>query len=242
MAAGEIRDPQRNLPRATIGGMLLVLAIYALLNLGYFHALPFADIASANSEKFPGAPAVAARAAGTFLGGTAQAVLAVAMTISAVSAMNGSILTGARVPYAAARDGLAPARLAQLSAVARVPTVSVVIQGALSVIYALSGSFDQLTDALIFASWLFYALNAGSVVMLRRRDPSRPRPFRVPGFPIVPFLFVALAIFLIVNTVWTQPGLSALGLGMTGLGGLVYAIRLRGKARPEAAEDADAAG
>ena len=109
-------------------------------------------------------------------------------------------------------------------------------------VYALSGSFDQLTDALIFASWLFYALNAGSVVMLRRRDPARPRPFRVPGFPVVPFLFVALAILLIVNTVWTQPGLSALGLGMTGLGGVVYAVWLRDKARPAATADDAASG
>jgi APA family basic amino acid/polyamine antiporter len=187
------------------------------------------EVVSSSSDKFPDAPAVAAKVATQFLGGTAQAVLAVAMTISALSAMNGSILTGARVPYAVARDGLAPARLAQLSAVARVPMVSVVIQGALSVLYALSSSFDQLTDAVIFASWLFYALNAGSVVILRRREPGRPRPFRVPGFPVVPFVFVAFAILLIVNTAWTQPGLSALGLGMTGLGGVVYAVWLRGK-------------
>lgn len=232
MAAGEIRDARRNLPRATIFGMIAVLATYALVNLGYFHALPFSEVATASSVAYPDAPAVAARAATQFLGGTAQAVLATAMTISAISAMNGSMLTGARVPYAVANDGLAPAALARLSEGASVPTISVLVQGALSCLLALSGSFDELTDAVVFSSWLFYALNAGSVVLLRRREPGRERPFRVPGFPVVPFVFVALAILLIANTLWTTPKPSALGLGMTALGALVYAAFLRGKARP----------
>jgi APA family basic amino acid/polyamine antiporter len=105
----------------------------------------------------------------------------------------------------------------------------VIVQGALACAFAFVGDFDQLTDAVIFASWLFYALNAGSVLMLRRREPERARPFRVPGFPIVPIAFIGLAILLIGNTIWTTPGPSALGLGMTALGGLVYLVFLRGK-------------
>jgi APA family basic amino acid/polyamine antiporter len=237
MAAGEIRDARRTLPRATVGGMLAVLVTYALVNIGYFHALPFSEVVTASSNAYPDAPAVAARAATQFLGGTAQVVLAVAMTISAISAMNGSMLTGARVPYAVARDGLAPAPLARLSAGAHVPAISVLVQGVLSCLLALSGSFDELTDAVVFASWLFYALNSGSVVRLRRREPDRERPFRVPGFPVVPFVFVALAILLIVNTIGTSPRASALGLGMTALGALVYVAFLRGKARPVGAAD-----
>jgi APA family basic amino acid/polyamine antiporter len=232
MAAGEVRDAQRNLPRATIGGMVVVLATYALVNLGYFHALPFSEVTSSSSTAYPDAPAVAAKAAGAFLGGPAQALLAVAMTISALSAMNGSMLTGARVPYAVARDGLAPSALGRVSSGARVPAIAVLVQGGLSCVLALSGTFDELTDAVVFASWLFYALNAGSVLMLRRREPGRARPFRVPGFPFVPVVFVALAILLIVNTIWTTPRPSALGLGMTALGGVVYAVFLRGKWRP----------
>jgi basic amino acid/polyamine antiporter, APA family len=232
MAAREIRDAQRNLPRATIGGMLAVLAIYALVNIGYFHALPFHEVATARSEAYPEAPAVAARAAEQFLGGTAQVVLAIAMTLSALSAMNGSMLTGARVPYAVARDGLAPGPLARLSAGTRVPVISVLVQGALACGFALWGTFDQLTDAVVFASWLFYALNAGSVVMLRRREPDRPRSFRVPGFPVVPFVFIALATLLIINTIWTSPRPSALGLAMTAAGAVVYLVFLRNRARP----------
>jgi APA family basic amino acid/polyamine antiporter len=236
MAASEIRDPQKNLPRATLGGALAVLAIYALVNIGYFHALPFSEVTSSSSDAFPGAPTVAAKVATQFLGGTAQALLAIAMTISALSAMNGSMLTGARVPYAVARDGLAPQALARLSAGGHVPAISVLVQGGLSCGFALSGSFDQLTDAVVFASWLFYALNAGSVLLLRRREPDRVRPFRVPGFPIVPIVFVVLAILLLVNTIWTTPGPSALGLGMTALGALVYGVFLRNKPRPASGE------
>jgi basic amino acid/polyamine antiporter, APA family len=230
MAAGEIRDPQRNLPRATIGGMLAVLAIYALVNVGYFYALPFSEVVTANSDAYPRAAPVAAKVATQFLGGTAQVVLALAMTLSALSAMNGSMLTGARVPYAVARDGLAPGVLARLSAGARVPHVAVLVQGAMACAFALTGSFDQLTNAVVFASWLFYALNAGSVILLRQEAPDRERPFRVPGFPVVPVAFMVLAVLLLANTIWTQPVPSAWGLGMTALGALVYLAFLHGRA------------
>ena len=221
MAAGEVRDPQRNLPRALVWGTLGVFAVYALVNVGYFHALPFAEVAA------PSTASIAQRTASQFLGGPAQALLAAAMAISAISAMNGSMLTGARVPYAVAADGLAPRALARLAEGARVPATSVLVQGGIACMYALSGTFDQLTDAVVFASWLFYALNAGTVVLLRRRIPDRPRPFRVPGYPVVPFGFMALALLLLVNTVVTAPGPSALGLGMTALGALVFALFLR---------------
>jgi APA family basic amino acid/polyamine antiporter len=230
MAAGEVRDPAKNLPRAIVGGALAVFAIYALVNLGYFHALPLSEITTSSSTAYPDAPALGQKVATQFLGGTAQLVLAAAMTISALSAMNGSMLTGARVPYAVARDGLAPARLAHVSAGSRVPVTAVLVQGALSCVLAASAKFDQLTDAVVFASWLFYALNAGSVLMLRTRLPGHARPFRVPGFPVVPVVFMALALLLLVNTVFTAPKPSALGLGTTALGALVYGVVYRRRA------------
>ncbi len=141
------------------------------------------------------------------------------------------------MPYAVARDHLAPAALARLSPVTRVPTNAVLVQGVLAVGFSLSGEFDQLTDAVVFASWLFYALNAGSVLVLRFREPARPRPFRTPGFPVVPVLFVLLAILLLINTVFTTFYPSLLGLGMTAAGALVYVAFYRGKARPLVEED-----
>ena len=238
MAAGEVRDPSKNLPRAIVGGALAVLAIYGLVNLGYFHALPLSEVVCSSSTAYPDAPALAAKVATQFLGDTTQVLLALAMALCALSAMNGSMLTGARVPYAVARDGIAPQFLAKLSQRARIPATAVLVQGVLSCVFALSSQFDQLTDAVVFASWLFYALNAGSVLVLRFREPDRARPFRVPGFPVVPILFVLLATLLLINTVYTTFWPSALGLGMTAIGATVFVIFYRGKARP-LSEDPD---
>jgi APA family basic amino acid/polyamine antiporter len=222
MAAGEVRDAQRNVPRATILGMFVVLAIYALVNVGYFHALPISEIVTSASDAHPHAPAVAAKAASSFLGDTTTTLFAIAITFCALSAMNGSMLTGARVPYAMATDGLAPRALAKLSSGARVPATAVLVQGAIACGFSLSGTFDQLTEAVVFSSWMFYALNAGTVLLLRRREPTRERPFRVPGFPVVPIVFVVLATLLLVNTIVTSFTLSAIGLNITGLGALAY--------------------
>jgi APA family basic amino acid/polyamine antiporter len=227
MAAGEVRDPARNLPRALVGGSLAVLAIYLLVNLGYFHALSPDAIATSSSDRFPHAPAVATKVAAQFVGDTAQLAIALAMALSAVSAMNGSMLTGARVPFAVAADGLAPKWLAYLAPRARVPVVAVIVQGAWASVLAASGSFNELTDAVVFASWLFYALNAGSVLRLRRRDPTRARPFRVPGFPIVPLAFVALASLLLANTLAEKPLVSLVGVALMAAGACVYALFLR---------------
>jgi basic amino acid/polyamine antiporter, APA family len=225
MAAGEVRDPARNLPRAIVGGALIVFLVYALVNLGYFHAVPMSEILT-SAPNVDGAPSVAAKAATQFFGDITRVLFAAAMAFSALSAMNGSMLTGARVPYAVATDGLAPRPLARLSG-ARIPITAVLVQGALSCVYATGGGFDDLTDAVVFASWMFYALNAGSVLMLRRREPDRPRPFRVPGFPIVPVIYVALSVLLLASTVYEKPVVSTIGLGATALGALVYLVFYR---------------
>lgn len=227
MAAGEVRDPGRNLPRAIVGGTLVCLLVYAAVNVGYFHALPFAAVASSNSAAFPDAPSVASRVAATFLGENAQGLLAFAMVVSALSAMTGSILTGARVPFAMAADGVAPRVLARLHPVTRVPIIAILIQGAWACVLAQSGRFDLLTESVVFASWLFYALCAGAVLLLRARRPELPRPFRVPGYPVVPVLFIAVSAALLVNTVTNAPETSAGGLVIIAAGGLVYLIVFR---------------
>jgi APA family basic amino acid/polyamine antiporter len=231
MAAGEVREPGKNLPRAIILGTLAVLAIYAIVNLSYFIALPFDQVATASSDATSGAPSVATRAAATFLGDTALGVLAVAMTISALSAMSGSILTGARVPYAMARDGLAPAFFAQVSDGARTPVVAVLIQGGWACLLATTGRFDQLTNYVVFTSWVFYGLNAGTVILLRRRRPDLERPYRVPFYPVMPIAFIALSGLLIVNTVVASTQDSLIGLGFMALAAPVYALFHRSRGR-----------
>jgi APA family basic amino acid/polyamine antiporter len=226
MAAGEVKDPARNLPRALVLGSLVVIAVYTLVNVAYFYAVPMPEILTA-APNVDGAPSVAQKATAQIFGGLAQALFAAAMAFSAVSAMNGSMLTGARVPYAAAVDGLAPPLLGRLSATTRIPIAAVIVQGGLAVVLAASGDFGALTDAVVFSSWLFYALNAGAVLLLRRREPARPRPYRVPGFPIVPLVFVAMSALLLAVSIYEKPAISALGLGTAAAGGLVYAIWYR---------------
>src|SRR5215469_16815466 len=127
MAAGEVREPQRNLPRAIVGGTLVVVALYLTINTAYLYALPLWQVASANSTAYPEAPSVAARAVQTFVGGRATAVAALIFLVSTIGSMNGVILSAARVPYAAARDGLFFQPFGRLSPASRVPVTSLVL-------------------------------------------------------------------------------------------------------------------
>jgi APA family basic amino acid/polyamine antiporter len=227
MAAGEIKEPGRVLPLALGLGMLVVLILYSAANLAYFYALPFSDILASYSTAHPDALPVAARAVQGFGEGAAR-LLSAAFVFSALGAMNGSILTGARVPYAMACDGLFFKQLGQVSAGTRVPVVSVLIQGALSCVLAVSGTFDQLTDYVVFASWIFYAACTASLFVFRRKLPDAERPYRAPGYPYVPAVFLACSALLLVNTVVSSPKESAVGLGLIAAGLPCYAWFKRG--------------
>ncbi len=212
MVAGEIKNPQRNIPLALGLGMLAILGIYGLANVAYFYALPFSEILSANSNVNPDALPVATKAAMTFLGEAGVSVLSGAFVFSALGAMNGSIMTGARVPYAMARDGLFFKKLANVNDATLVPVSSVVVQGAVAMLLALSGTFDQLTNYVVFSSWIFYAMVTGVVFVLRKRMPDTPRPYKALGYPVIPALFIFLAVLLLVNTLIESPQESSIGL------------------------------
>ena len=222
MAAGEVQDPGRNIPRALVGGMIVVMAIYCLANLAYFYALPLDQVVTSNSTRYRAALPVASRAAQTFLGEYGGKLVAVAFVISALGALNGSILSNARVPYAMARDGLFFSRMGHLSARARVPYWAVIVQAVWSSVLALSGTFDQLTDCLLFASWIFYGLVTSSVFVLRRKMPDAPRPYRTVGYPLVPLVFVLVSAWLIVNTLIEKRVESVTGLVLILIGLPVY--------------------
>jgi len=143
---------------------------------------------------------VASKAAGTFLGEYGGKLVAVAFVISAFGALNGSILSNARAPYAMARDGLFFSGVGHLSALSRVPVRAVIIQAIWSSVLAVSRTFDQLTDCLLFASWIFYGLVTSSVFVLRRKMPDAPRPYKTVGYPLVPLVFVLVSSWLVVNT------------------------------------------
>jgi APA family basic amino acid/polyamine antiporter len=231
MAAGEIRDPDRVIPQSLIFGVAAVFLLYVAANVAYFYALPFAEVANSNSTLHPDAMPVAIKAALQSFGGAAVAVLSFAFVFSALGAMNGSILTGARVPYAMAQDGLMWAQLGKAHPRTHSPVVSTVVQGVWACVLAASGTFDQLTNCIVFASWIFYALNTFSLFYFRRKLPAPA--YRTPAFPWPPLIFIACSILLIVNTIWTRPKESLAGLGLIAAGIPVYFLFRNSGLRPK---------
>jgi basic amino acid/polyamine antiporter, APA family len=197
MAAGEVREPQRNVPRAIVGGTLLVLVLYLIVNCAYVYALPFWQVASANSTAYPDAPSVATRAVQTFLGARAAPIAALIFLISTIGSLNGVILGAARVPYAAARDGLFFSAFGRLHPGSRVPLFSLVLLGVWGALLAASGTFDQLTNMAVMSYALFWIPVALAVIVLRRKLPLVSRPFRVPGYPVVPALFALVMVGIV---------------------------------------------
>lgn len=222
MVAGEVSNPARNIPRALMVGMAVVVAVYASTNLAYFFALPFGEVVSSYSTAHPDALPVASKTAQTFLGARGPALVSIAFILSTLGGLNGSILTNARVPFAMARDGLLFGRFGQLHGSSRVPVFAIAVQAVWASVLALSGTFDQLTDYVIFASWIFYAATTSAVFVLRRKMPDAARPYRTLGYPVVPLLFIGVAGWLVVNTLRTNPLESGLGLALILAGLPVY--------------------
>lgn len=217
MVAGEIEKPERNVPRALIFGMLIVILVYLVTNLAYFYALPFSEILTSNSTAYRDALPVAARAAQTFSSYGAQ-IVSIAFMVSAIGALNGITMMNARVPFAMARDGLFFGPLANLSATSNVPVNAIWFQGIWACVLALSGTFDQITTSVIFAVWVFTALVGSSLFVLRRKLPVAPRRYRTLGYPVVPALFVLVALWLVFNSLTASPVESAAGLFLIALG------------------------
>ncbi|HET9634520.1 MAG TPA: amino acid permease [Gemmatimonadaceae bacterium] len=216
MVAGEIEKPERNVPRALIYGMLLVILVYVLTNIAFFYALPFSEVLTANSTAYRNALPVASKAAQTFWSHGAQIVSLIFM-IAAIGALNGITLMNARVPFAMARNGLFFRPLGVLSN-RRVPARAIWFQAIWACLLALSGTFDQITTSVIFAVWLFTALVGSSLFVLRRKLPAAPRRYRAIGYPVVPAIFVIVAAWLVVNSLWATPVESAAGLALIAIG------------------------
>ncbi len=217
LVAGEVKNPQRNIPLALIGGMITVAALYIFVNLAYFYVLTPTEIASV-----PASSSVATEVVKKFLGPLAVSLIAAALLMSTFGTLHSSILTGARVPYAMSRDRLFFQNLARLSPRTRVPVGALVVQAIWAGALALSGSYDALTDYVIFASWIFYGLVTASVFIFRRRMPDAVRPYRTWGYPVVPALFLLVTAALLISTIQAAPSRTLTGLGLIALGLPVY--------------------
>src|SRR5947208_3771115 len=215
--AGEVKQPERNLPLGLIISMFLVMGLYLLVNVGYYHVLTPTEVASV-----PASLSVAAEVVRRLLGAIGVTLIFAAMMTSSFGALHASILATSRVPYAMARDRLFFQGLAKVSPHTHVPIRSLVALGIWSGVLALSGSYDTLTDSAIFALTLFYAFVAGSVFIFRRRLPDAPRPYRTWGYPVVPIVFLVVTAWLILTTIWNTPKQSAIGLGLMVIGLPIY--------------------
>lgn len=227
MVAGEVKNPQRNVPTALIGGALLTLVIYIFVNIAYFYVLTPAQALSTRT--------IAAKAAAHFLGGAGGTFVAIGVLISTFAALNGSILSGSRIPFAQARDGLFPAALARVHERFRTPAVSILAQAVVAGVFALSGRYETLYTKAIYSEWVFYALVTAGIFVLRRRQPALRRPYRTWGYPVVPAVFVTLAGLLLLSTFFTRRADVLWCLGLIGSGIPAYIIwkgwrRLRAKA------------
>jgi basic amino acid/polyamine antiporter, APA family len=215
--SGEIRDPQRNLPRAFVGGTLTVAALYLFVNTAYFFALTPLEVANV-----PASSSVATEVLKRFLGPLAVSMTAVALMVSSFGALHASVLANSRIPFAMARDGLFFRSLARLSPRSNVPARAILAQSGWASVLALSGSYDTLTDSVIFASWLFYGLVTASLFVFRRTMPDTPRPYRAWGYPVVPLIFVFVTAALLINTFVASPREALRGVALLGAGLPLY--------------------
>jgi basic amino acid/polyamine antiporter, APA family len=204
LVGSEIEEPQKNFPRALVGGVALVTVIYLLFNAACFKVLPFEGVASSQH--------VASDVVDRLIGHGAAYWITLAMVISALGSMNSSILSGARVPYAMARDGIFFGIADGIHPKYRTPGRALIFQGVLASVMALSGTFEELTNLFIFAGWIFYGLAVVALFRLRKTEPGMERPYRCWGYPFVPGLFVLGAIVLTLNLWWVRPGRSTIGL------------------------------
>jgi APA family basic amino acid/polyamine antiporter len=222
LVAGEVKNPHRNVPLALVGGTVAIILLYVLINVAYFYVLTPTDIANVAKDS-----SVAREVAIKFMGPMAVSVIAAALMASSIGTLHTSILTGARVPYAMALDGLFWERLSRLSPKTRVPIGALIVQVVWACILALSGSFDTLTDYVIFGSWIFYGLTTASVFVFRRKYPDVPRPYKAWGYPVVPVLFLLATGALLVNTLKTATTQALIGIGLIALGLPVYYYLVR---------------
>jgi amino acid transporter len=189
--SGEVKRPERNLPRAIIVGTLAVIAIYLLANFAYLHLLDIKQIA--------GSKLVAADTAYRIVGETGVKLVSIAVMISAFGTLNGSMMTGPRIFFAMADDGLFFKKIASVHPRFKTPYVAILLAAALAIIFVMVRTFEQLADAFVLAIWPFYAVGAAAVYTLRRKRPDLPRAYRTWGYPVTPVLFILAVIFLIGN-------------------------------------------
>ena len=209
--AGEVVDPQRNLPAGLAVGTIALIAIYVLTNIAYVAALGPAGVGASNR--------VAAEAVNVTFGPRAAALIAIPIIISMISAAHSVMLTMPRVYYAMARDRVFFQKLGEVHPRYGTPAFAILGAGVVAAVLAMLGTFQQLLSLVVFVAWIFYGMAGAALFVFRRTMPDAPRPFRVPGYPVTPALFVLSAAAIVGNAIVSQPVTrTLLGLGLVSLG------------------------
>ena len=202
----EIEHPEKNIPRAIILGLLTVGGLYLLANVAYFQVLPFSAIAQSQH--------VASDVVQSFAGSRGARWLTIAMAISALGALHVVVLTGARIPFAMARDGVFFQFAQRIHPTFRTPSGALIFMGCIGAVLALSGTYEELYSLFVFAVWIFFALTAIALLRLRKTEPDLTRPYRAWGYPVTPLIFLIAAIALTANLWMVRPVRSSLGLAV----------------------------
>ena len=220
---GEVKDAKKNIPKGIVTGVFIVIFIYLIVNITYLTLLSIPQLTHINES---GDQIAAVEAVRAFWGKGGVIFISLLILITTLGCTNASILTGARPYYAMARDGLFFRNLGKINK-ANVPSNSLLWQGIWASVLVLSGTFDQLTDMIIFAVFIFYGANSLGVFILRHRMPDAYRPYKVWGYPVVPAIFILFCIGLFFNTIFTRPREAAIGLILIFLGIPVYFLMKR---------------
>jgi APA family basic amino acid/polyamine antiporter len=210
LVGSEVANPQRNFPRALVGGVSFVAVVYLLFSAACLKVLPFSSVAASAH--------IASDVVARVVGRGAALWITVAMAVSALGSMNSSVLSGARVPYAMARDGIFFKIAGGIHPRFRTPGRALIFQGVLASLMALTGTFEELTNLYVFASFIFFGFAVIALFRMRRTEPDAPRPYRCWGYPVVPGIFVLSSLALTIS-IWLQrPGRSTIGLLIIAIG------------------------
>ena len=212
--AGEVKNPGRNIPLSLIFCMLIVVTIYLLLNYVLIYTLGFTGM--------NGSDLVVSDSASVFLGNKGAAIVTLIILISLIGANNGFVLTSARINYAMAKDKLFFHQASQIHPRFKSPANALIIQCVWACLLTFTGTFNQLITYIIFASWIFYGMSAGAVIILRNKKPDMERPYKTPVYPWIPIIFILFAIFLTINTIMEAPRDAAIGAGIILVGLPMY--------------------
>lgn len=214
--AGEVEKPEKNLSKAIILGLSAITIIYVLVNYTFMSVLPFKDIIGNQNTAY--------LASLKLFGGLGGRLITIGILISVYGAINGFMLTGMRIPYTLAKDKMLPFsnKIAKTNVNTGVPVFSALIILAISIAMIILGTFDLLTNMLVFVMWTFTTLISIAVVILRYREPKLSRPYVVPWYPIIPIISIGGGLFIVISTIINDTALSLTGIGLTLLGLPVY--------------------